>query len=108
MFALTWIGHWSPQFANDSGNEFYAALVPAVTLPFMNDHSFTIKGSAGHTWVEDNTRAGIPDFWNWSGGLGTSWDKLSFGLMYHDTDVDEANCNDNCGEKVVFNVAYDM
>ncbi len=27
---------------------------------------------------------GFPDFWNWSGGLGTSWDKLNFGLMYHD------------------------
>jgi uncharacterized protein (TIGR02001 family) len=78
----------SPDFQLESGLGIYSEAGIDLKLPF----EFTLSGRLGYQSIDDNTRFGLPDYWNWS--LAVSRDLLgfTFAVGYYDTDITKREC----------------
>ncbi len=94
--------NYSPEYFGNSGHaEYYAANID-VPLP----HDISLSGHLGWQEIEDNTAFGVPDYLDWSIGLGYNLKGFDLSLSYIDTDLDEpSECADGCDAKVIFGVS---
>lgn len=93
--------HYSPDNFGSSGDAVYASF--GADAPIM-DTGFTIAGSAGYQWIDDEVAFGAPDYADWS--VGISYDLYGFdlGLKYTDTNISDRRCNDICDATAIFSV----
>lgn len=94
--------NYSPENFGDSGDATYVAL--NASAPIM-DTGLTIDGTYGYQWIDDEVAFGVPDYSDWSVGLGYSWNTLDFAVRYTDTDLSSTECGDNCDATAVFSVS---
>lgn len=93
--------NYSPNFFAGSGHATYINL--NGTAPVAKS-GFNFLGSAGHQWIQNNTRFGVPDYTDWSLGVGYSLHGFDLALKYIDTNLGKASCADGCEPRVVFSV----
>jgi uncharacterized protein (TIGR02001 family) len=102
MFALSGSVNYSPEFFGDSGDAVYYA--GAIDIPLPKD--FSLNGHVGYQTIDDNAAFGVPDYMDWSVGLGYSWEGFDLSLSYIDTDLTEpGECADGCDERVIFGIS---
>ena len=94
--------NYSPEYFGDSGDALYYAASVDVPLPA----DFTLSAHVGYQEIDDNTAFGVPDYTDWSVGLGYSLAGFDLSLQYIDTDLDEPEeCTDGCDSRVIFGVS---
>ena len=51
-------------------------------------------------------RFGVPDYYDWSVGLGYNLEGFDLSVQYIDTDLDEpSECADGCDQRVIFGIS---
>jgi uncharacterized protein (TIGR02001 family) len=98
-------GFYSPDFFAGSGEAVYALASATVPTPL---EGLNAVGSVGHQWIDDNDQFGAPDYADWSLGLTYTFDKATFGVRYHDTDVSEDRCSGLCDSRIVASVGVNF
>lgn len=94
--------NYSPEYFGDSGDALYYAA--AVDVPLPSD--FTLSAHIGYQEIDDNAAFGVPDYTDWSVGLGYNLAGFDMSLQYVDTDLDEpSECADGCDSRVIFGVS---
>lgn len=94
--------NYSPEYFGNSGDAQYYALGVDVPLPA----DFTLSGHVGYQDIDDEAAFGVPDYTDWSVGLGYNWEGFDLSLQYIDTDLDEpGECSDGCDSRVIFGVS---
>ncbi len=89
--------NYSPEYFGETGDAWYFSYAASVPLPY----DFTFNAHLGYQDIEDGV-----DYYDWSAGLGYSWNGFNFAVNYIDTDLDEPEeCADGCSERVVFTVS---
>jgi len=102
IFAASASFNYSPEYFGESGDAQYYALGVDVPLP----QDFTLSGHVGYQAIDDNAAFGVPDYTDWSVGLGYSYEGFDFSLSYVDTDLDEpGDCSDGCDSRVIFGIS---
>ncbi|MBX2834471.1 MAG: TorF family putative porin [Micavibrio sp.] len=102
VFSTSVAFNYSPEYFGDSGNALYSAF--AVDVPLPSD--FTLSAHVGHQSIQDNTAFGVPDYTDWSVGLGYNLGGFDLSLAYIDTDLDEpGECADGCDGRVIFGIS---
>lgn len=102
MFSASASVNYSPEYFGDSGDALYYAA--AVDTPLSAD--FTLSGHIGYQEIDDNTAFGVPDYMDWSVGLGYNLADFDLSLQYIDTDLDEpSECSDGCDSRVIFGIS---
>ena len=96
---------YSPDFFAGSGSAWYAYAGADIPLPFLTDYSPRITGQIGRQWIDDNARAALPDYTDWTVGVGFSAFTLDFLLAYVDTSVSKSWCAELCDARAVFTVS---
>lgn len=91
---------YSPSFFADSGDAIYYAANASVPLPY----GLSLDGHVGRQEIDDNDAFGLPDYTDWSVGLGLGFEGFDFAVAYVDTDLEDDECGDLCDERVVFSV----
>lgn len=95
---------YSPDFFAGSGDSVYALASASVPVPHVD--GLSLNGSLGHQWIDDNAQFGAEDYADWSLGASYTWEKVSFGLTYHDTDIDDTDCSSLCDQRIVGFLSY--
>lgn len=93
---------YSPEYFARSGPETYIGLNGTVPLA---SSGFDFLASIGHQWIDDEATFGVPDYMDWSAGLGYSWQGFDFALKYTDTNLSKTECADGCEGRAVFSIA---
>lgn len=93
--------NFSPEFFADSGDAWYTQGNATWTLP----RDFSLTAHAGYQAIDDETAFGVPDYTDWALGVGYAIQGFNLGLQYTDTDLDKADCGDNCDARVIFSVS---
>ncbi len=94
--------NYSPEYFGDSGDAQYYSLSVDVPLP----KEFTLSAHVGYQEIDDNDAFGVPDYTDWSVGLGYNFKGFDLSVQYIDTDLDEPEeCADGCDSRVIFGVS---
>lgn len=93
--------NYSPEFFADSGDAWYSQGNVTWNMP----QDFSLKGHLGYQAIDDEVAFGVPDYTDWSLGLGYSAQGFDFGLAYTDTDLSNAECRDNCDPRLLFSIS---
>ncbi|PJB69018.1 MAG: hypothetical protein CO093_11615 [Alphaproteobacteria bacterium CG_4_9_14_3_um_filter_47_13] len=94
--------NYSPDYFGSSDNSQYYALGMEVPLPA----DFTLSAHVGHQAIQDNASFGVPDYTDWSVGLGYNLESFDLSLQYVDTNLDEPQeCADGCASRIIFGVS---
>jgi uncharacterized protein (TIGR02001 family) len=102
LFSTSASINYSPDYFNESGDAQYYSLGVDVPLPA----NVTLSGHVGYQEIDDNNAFGVPDYTDWSLGLGYSARGFDFSLAYVDTDLDEpGECADGCDARVIFGIS---
>lgn len=101
-FATSASVNYSPEYFGNSGHAEYYALGLEIPMPY----DVTLSGHLGYQNIEDNSAFGVPDYADWSIGLGYSLYDIDLSLQYVDTDLDEpSECADGCRESLIFSIS---
>lgn len=89
--------NYSPDYFAASGDGHYLQGTVSVAVPLPESiknagFGLSIDGLVGHQWVEDNATFGAPDYLTWSIGASVSYEMLTLGISYVDTDLSDADC----------------
>lgn len=102
VFSASASVNYSPNYFGNSGDAQYYALGVDVPLP----KEFTLSGHIGHQVIEKNASFGVPDYTDWSLGLGYTLQGFDLSLQYVDTDLDEPReCADGCAARAILGVS---
>lgn len=101
LFSVNSEFRYSPDYAGDSGEEYYVQGGVSVPLPY----DLTFGATAGYQWVEENDNYGYPDYANWRVGFDYTYAGTDFGLHYSDTNIDKSDCESNCDGRFVLSVS---
>jgi uncharacterized protein (TIGR02001 family) len=82
---------FSPEYFGDAGRAHYVNAALSWDIP-LKPVTFTLAAATGHQWIEDNAWAGVEDYQDWSVGLTVSYDAISVGLDYTDTNLSKSEC----------------
>lgn len=93
--------NYSPNYFGNSGNSYYLKTAAATPLP----HGFTLDGSVGYQWVEDNDTFLLPDYADWTIGLAYELEGFELKAQYVDTSISSDDCADGCDTKGIFSVS---
>ena len=94
--------NYSPEFFGESGDAQYYGASVDVPLPY----DVTLSGHLGYQAIDDNAAFGVPDYMDWSVGLGYNFKGFDFALTYVDTDLHEpSECADGCSERIILSVS---
>jgi len=94
--------NYSPEYFGDSGDAIYYALGFDVPLP----SDLTLSAHVGHQVIDDNAAFGVPDYTDWSVGLGYNLAGFDLSLQYVDTDLEEpSECADGCDSRIIFGIS---
>lgn len=96
---------YSPDFFLDSGNAVYVAATADVPVPAVD--GLSVVGHIGHQSIEDNVCFGIPDYTDYSAGLGYTFDPFYVDVRYYATDVSKARCDNLCGPTVMGSITWE-
>ena len=99
-FAVSGSLNYSPEYFGDSDEAYYIAGDVEVPLP----SDLSLSAHIGYQSIDDEAAFGVPDYTDWSVGLGYNLFGFDLGLQYIDTDLDRVDCADGCDERVVFSV----
>jgi uncharacterized protein (TIGR02001 family) len=100
-FAASTSVNYSPEYFGESGDATYVAA--AVDVPTAYD--VTLSAHVGRQTIDENGVFGVPDYTDWSLGLGYTLGDFDLSLQYIDTNLDEpTECADGCSERVVFGI----
>lgn len=102
IFSTSASVNYSPEYFAESGDAVYYAL--AVDVPVAD--TFTLSGHVGRQTIDDNAAFGVPDYTDWSVGLGYNLSGFDLSLQYVDTNLDEpTECADGCDSRVIFGIS---
>lgn len=102
-FADAKIGvNYSPDYFAGSGDALYTYT--NATVPVM-DTGFSVLGSAGYQWIDDEAAFGAPDYADWSLGVGYQLYGFDLALKYADTNLGDSDCPDLCDATAIFSVS---
>lgn len=105
----TWSAYYSSDFFGGSGDAEYLEWAATVPVSWQDMDLFDVNGTLGYQWIDDNMLFGAPDYMNWSLGLSrTLFDVLTASVTYTGTDVDNDDCDNLCGDRIVGTVALDF
>jgi uncharacterized protein (TIGR02001 family) len=93
--------NYSPDYFAGSGDSFYFQTTANAPLP----HDFSLKGHLGYQVIDDDAAFELPDYTDWSLGLGYSFRGFNFSLSYVDTNLDRGDCPDGCESRAIFGVS---
>jgi uncharacterized protein (TIGR02001 family) len=94
--------NYSPAYFGGSDDAQYYALSVDVPLP----KDVTLSGHVGYQDIDDEAAFGVPDYTDWSIGLGYALAGLDLSLAYVDTDLNEpSECADGCDSRIIFGVS---
>ncbi len=94
--------NYSPEYFGDSGDALYYSAAVDVPLPA----SLTLSTHLGYQTIDDNAAFGVPDYLDWSIGLGYSIEGFDLSLQYIDTDLREpGECADGCDARIIFGIS---
>lgn len=94
----------SPDYFGGSGAAYYAKLGASTPLP----HGFTLDGHVGYQWIEDNDTFLLPDYADWSVGIGYELEGFELKAQYIDTSISSDDCADGCDAKGVLSVSRSL
>lgn len=100
--AMTAAINYTPGNFRDSDDATYAALAGSAPI---RDTGFSVTGSLGHRWIDDEAAFGAEDYADWSAGVGYDWNGFGFALKYVDTSMDDNACADGCDARGIFSVS---
>lgn len=95
--------NYSPNYFGDSDDAVYYAGDVTVPLPLPADLS--LKGHVGYQTIDRNANFGVPDYTDWSIGVGMALAGFDLSLSYVDTDLSKSECADGCDARVIFGVS---
>lgn len=94
--------NYSPDYFGESGDSYYYAAAVDVPLPY----DLGLSAHVGYQDIDDEAAFGVPDYTDWSLGLGYSYEGFDFAVQYVDTDLDEpSECADGCAERIIFSIS---
>ncbi len=93
--------NYSPEFFADSGDAWYSQASATWSLP----QDFSLNGHMGYQAIDDEVAFGMPDYTDWSLGVGYAAQGFDFGLQYVDTDLSNAECGDLCDARLLFSIS---
>jgi uncharacterized protein (TIGR02001 family) len=110
LFSVTGGINYSPDYFFETDEGVYLSGDVAVPLPFLPfDMALTLHG--GRQSIENNTRFGAPDYYDWAIGLSGKIQGFTLTLSYVDTDVKKSECfpgsglTKTCEARAVFAVS---
>jgi uncharacterized protein (TIGR02001 family) len=102
------IKNWySPDFFGATGNADYLEGNLNFTLPY----DVGLGLHLGYQWIEDNAKAGVPDYTDWKVSLSKTLGGFGFALSYVDTNINQSECAGGqtiCGARAVFAISKSM
>ncbi len=102
VFSASASVNFSPEYFGDSGNAVYYSA--GVDLPLPAD--FSLSSHIGYQTIDDNAAFGVPDYADWSIGLGYKLSGFDLSLKYVDTDLEEpSECQDGCDSRIIFSIS---
>lgn len=96
-------GFYSPSYFAHSGDGYYLMGGLEVPLPF----GITLEGHFARQWIENNTKFGTPDYYDWHAGARLLYEGFTFAVRYFDTDLKRSECPAGiCDSRIVGSVSY--
>lgn len=95
---------YSPDFFAGSGDSVYA--LAGINVPVPRIENLAFNASVGHQWIDDEDQFGAEDYVDWSLGASYTWEKVSFGVTYSDTDIADGECSSLCDRRIVGSLSY--
>lgn len=94
--------YYSFDFFGGTGKANYIEMGVDYPLPM----GLSLGLHAGRQYISNNTKAGIPDYNDYSVGVSTSASGFGFSLQYTNTNLSQAQCTYNtCTDKLVVSVS---
>lgn len=97
---------YSPDFFAGSGNAHYLLAEARWERP-IQPVTLGIEAATGHQWIEDNAAFGTSDYQDWRVAVSLTYEKITFGIAYTDTDLSRSQCfggTNQCDPRVTFSV----
>ncbi len=82
---------FSPEYFGEAGQAHYLNAALSWDIP-IDPVTLTLGAATGRQWIEDNAWAGVEDYQDWSIGISVSYDAISVGLDYTDTNLSKSEC----------------
>jgi len=96
--------YYSPDYYAGSDDSYYYNLAIDAPLSQMPG-GLTLSASLGFMDIDDEVAFGVPDYTDWSIGLGATVEGFDVSVTYSDTDLDSSECADGCDDRVVLAVS---
>jgi hypothetical protein len=95
--------YYNPNWLNTGAEGWYAYGTAKYTAPAMaSGIGVYVSGEVGHYWLGRTDQFygyyQLPDYTNWSVGIGFTYKVFTLDLRYYDTDLTRANCNGLTGD----------
>ena len=85
--------NWSNDFYWQTGSSWYKYADVSIPITFFEmPFDLSINGHIGHQAVRDNSRLGIPDYWEWMIGAAVKIDGFTVSVSYVDTNISKSKC----------------
>jgi uncharacterized protein (TIGR02001 family) len=82
---------FSPQYFGGTGDSHSLSAALAWEIP-VDPVTVVLTAASGYRWIEDNARAGIEDYQDWLVGVSVTYNAVSIGLDYTDTNLSRSEC----------------
>jgi uncharacterized protein (TIGR02001 family) len=93
--------YYSPDYFGGSGDAVYYQAAAEVPL----EHGIYLAGHVGRQKIDDNVAYTLPDYTDWSIGLGANIEGFDINLSYIDTNISKSRCADGCDSKAVLTLS---
>lgn len=92
--------YYAPNWLNTGADGTYGNLTAKYTLPstiFPSTIGAYVSGELGHYWLGTTDAfyafTALPDYTYWNAGVGFTWKVFTLDLRYHDTNLNDGDCN---------------
>lgn len=93
--------NYSPDYFGNSGDSTYTAAYVDVPLPY----DFSLSGHVGYQSIDEEATFGVPDYMDWSAGIGYNFSGFDLSVTYIDTDLNTSECADGCDAKAILSIS---
>jgi len=112
ILALTGGINWSPDYFYGTGTAWWPYAEISVPIAFVKlPFELSLNGHIGHQSIQNNSRFGAPDYWEWTVGLAAKLEGFTLSVSYVDTSISKNKCfpgsglQSTCGAGVLASIS---
>ena len=90
--------NWSPDFFFETGTGWWKYAEVSIPLNFIKlPVELSLNGHIGHQSIQNNSKFGAPDYWEWMFGIAAKIDGFTLSVNYVDTNISKSKCVSGTG-----------